>query len=57
MTEEQKIAVCHVLNILIALADHTGMKDTATIELIAAAKTFGIEPEDLIQAAKGATIQ
>ena len=52
MTPEQKNGVCNLLNILIALADKTGMKDIATEEIIEAAASFGIDADDLLRTAK-----
>ena len=50
MNAEQKHAAACLFNILIALADHTGMEDVAVKEIFHAAKVFGLSSEDLLRA-------
>ena len=50
MNEEQKLAICLLLNLVLALVDHADFSETATKDIKRIAKAFDIEPLDLIKA-------
>jgi len=50
MDEKQKLAICKLLNLLMALSVNSGMSDQSHKDIWDAAEAFGISKMDLLKA-------